>query len=160
MRVGQGVSNSPAFCARNRHEFFYSTELLLVPEWEALLFLGTPSPLRISGIIDLAGNREIIYGLQLLAGKILSRSDLGHIPPASSDRHYCERLHDDQAKLLWTARSDVTRLQMQIVEISRFILKRHSYQTLVCFTAGSTSYRFSPEFRSSPALSTTTVDRF
>ena len=154
------VSSSPFFCARNPHDFFYSTELLLVPEWEALALLGTPPPLRISGIIDLAGNCEIIYGLQLLAGKILSRSDLGHIPPASCDRHYCERLHDDQAKLLWTARSDVTRCQMQVVEISRFVLTQRLSPTLVYFTAGSTSYRFSPEFRSSPALSTTTVDRF
>ena len=36
---------------------------------------GVPSP-GISGIMNLAGNREVIYGAQQLAGKILSRKEL------------------------------------------------------------------------------------
>jgi hypothetical protein len=39
-------------------------------------FRGYPLPSRSSGIIALAGNREIIYGLQSLAGKILSGKEL------------------------------------------------------------------------------------
>ena len=42
-------------------------------------FLGyTPSP-RISGIIDLGENREIIYGAQQFRGKILSHKDLAPV---------------------------------------------------------------------------------
>jgi len=40
---------------------------------------GTPSPLRSIGIIDLAENRNVIYGGQQLRGKILSRKDLSPI---------------------------------------------------------------------------------
>ena len=40
-------------------------------------FGGTPPP-GISGIMNLAGNREVIYGAQQLAGKILSRKELDH----------------------------------------------------------------------------------
>jgi hypothetical protein len=40
-------------------------------------FRGTPSPLRSSGITDLAENLEIIYGAQAFMGKILSHRDLG-----------------------------------------------------------------------------------
>ena len=47
-----------------------------VPFWETDGFWGIPPPPRISGIIDLEENREIIYGAQQLAGKILIRKEL------------------------------------------------------------------------------------
>jgi hypothetical protein len=40
-------------------------------------FRGTPLPLRSIAIIDLAENREVIYGSQQFRSKILSRRDLG-----------------------------------------------------------------------------------
>jgi hypothetical protein len=41
--------------------------------------LGYPPSPRISGIIDLAENREIIYVAQWFRGKILSRKDLAPV---------------------------------------------------------------------------------
>ena len=41
--------------------------------------LGYPPPRRISGINELAGKLEIIYGVQAVAGKILSRKGLAPI---------------------------------------------------------------------------------
>jgi hypothetical protein len=38
--------------------------------------LGTPLPPRSIGIFDLAENREVIYGAQLVTGKILSPKEL------------------------------------------------------------------------------------
>lgn len=40
-----------------------------------------PPPPRCIGIIALEGNREVIYGLQSLAGKILSYKDLRSFAP-------------------------------------------------------------------------------
>jgi len=40
------------------------------------LFQGYPPPLRISGIIDLAGICEVIYGAQSHTGKILISKNL------------------------------------------------------------------------------------
>ena len=39
-------------------------------------FWGIPPPPRISGMFELAGNREVIYGAQSLAGKILDSKNL------------------------------------------------------------------------------------
>jgi hypothetical protein len=49
------------------------------PFWEGLL-IGTypPPPPRSIGIKNLGDFRDLIYGLQLLRGKILSRKGLGH----------------------------------------------------------------------------------
>jgi hypothetical protein len=41
--------------------------------------VGYPPPSRSIGIIELAGNLEIIYGAQQLTGKILSRKDLAFV---------------------------------------------------------------------------------
>jgi hypothetical protein len=77
-----------------------------VPFWEWWLSGGIPLPLPIFGIIGLAKNRRKIYGAQSVAGKILSRKDLG---PA---KHCCPerfRLVHDLLFVGLCARSDVTR---------------------------------------------------
>jgi len=56
-------------------EGLHVTSFILGNRW----ILGYPPPLPSIGIIDLAENRDVIYGAQQLRGKILSRKDLGPI---------------------------------------------------------------------------------
>jgi hypothetical protein len=69
-----GRSALPSLDSRSRlspHE----AVSLVVSFWE-LVVVRVPSPSRSIGVIDIAGNLEIIYGAQQLRGKILSRRDL------------------------------------------------------------------------------------
>jgi hypothetical protein len=63
-----------------------------VPFWETVGIGGYPPSPRISGIIELAENRKIIYGLQQLAGKILSPVGLRlKICPSNSRNFHATR---------------------------------------------------------------------
>jgi hypothetical protein len=77
--------------------------------------VGTPLPPWSTGISRLEGNCEVIYGAQLLRGKILhSKNLVAHLRKLSSkrgrissseDRH---GLDDHLPSGLWSARADVT----------------------------------------------------
>ncbi len=161
---------------RNPHRFFLRLKFSWFQNGNRVACPGyPPSPLvfwnhRVSG----KSGKNIRAAIT--CGENLEPQGLRPHPATSPNRHYCERLDDDQAKLLWAARSDVTRLQIQLWKCRNFTLRgssskpAHSVNPLlrispvhsqhVPFTAGSTSSRFSPEFRSSPAASITMVDRF
>src|SRR5579864_3161185 len=63
-----------------------------------------PPPPGCTEIIELQENGEIIYGLQSLRGKILSRKDLSIVPQNNASR---ARSHDPMNRLC-DARADVT----------------------------------------------------
>jgi hypothetical protein len=65
--------------------------------------LWYPSPLWISGIMGSEGNREVIYGLQSVAGKVLSRKELSSSFPARVNTDYCESeiLSQGQMNIIW-----------------------------------------------------------
>jgi hypothetical protein len=65
-----------------REQLFFSIPLCLVSFWENLLVSNYPPPTpRSIGIIDLAENCEIIYGVQQLTGKIQETQELGSYFP-------------------------------------------------------------------------------
>jgi hypothetical protein len=77
------------------------------PIWEVWLMRGTPPPWSI-GITDLGKILDLIYGLQSLSGKILSRKGLAAGIGFSKSSAVSGRTGDDLPFGVWKARSDVT----------------------------------------------------